>query len=644
MRHHHIVIIVLVVAGLIAGCASPSPVTSVPTARSDPPLSKTPSTPTPLPSPTPPPTSTPTPVPPKELTVCQAEEPNTLFVYGGPSRAAHNVLEAIYDGPVDSRTYQFQPVILDRLPSLDNGDVTLRTVSVTEGDTVADVNGQVVDLAPGVTLLNADGQRVTFEEGGVITATQTVVTFTLRAGVTWADGQPLTADDSRYAFEVASHLDEPSLRQRRERAQAYQAVDERTLVWTGVPGYRDAFYSLNFFHPLPRHVLGGMDAEQLLKAEVVGRKPLGWGPFTVEEWVQGERITLVRNPHYFRASEGLPRLDRVIFRFTPDFQQALSQLATGTCDLITQEVIERGDVDPLLDAAEAGAVRLITSSSSEWEHLDFGIEPARWMGPSIFAPVEVRQAVAHCVDRERIASEAFPYADAVVAHSYIAPQHPLCAGDRLHRWEYDPAAGRALLDDIGWRDDDGDGIRAAHDVPGVVSGTPFSVTLITTSGDWVRERTARILGENLAACQIGLAVKYLSPEEFYADGPDGPVFGRQFDLALFSWLNGLGVPCELYLSDQIPREENWWATSNDSGYASEDYDRACRSALDALPEMEAYGRYHREAQRIFSHDLPVLPLYFVPKLVVVRPGVTGVILNPSEISALWNIEAFDVSR
>ena len=109
------------------------------------------------------PSPTPTPVPPKEFTVCQAEEPNTLFIYGGPSHAARNVLEAIYDGPIDTQTYQSQPVILEKLPSLADGDAELRTVEVTEGASVVDVEGLVVDLAPGVTVLRADGQEVTFE-------------------------------------------------------------------------------------------------------------------------------------------------------------------------------------------------------------------------------------------------------------------------------------------------------------------------------------------------------------------------------------------------------------------------------------------------------------------------------------------------
>jgi peptide/nickel transport system substrate-binding protein len=639
MKHHHIVTVILLLVGLIAACQSPTPAPTVST--------PVPPSPTlaPLSTPTPIPTVAPTPAPPpKELTICQAEEPNTLFIYGGASHAARTVLQAIYDGPIDSRAYQFQPVILEKLPSLADGDVVLQTVQVAEGGRVVEVGGLAVDLLPGVTVLNAAGQEVTFERG-VVTMTQMAVTFVLRADVTWADGQPLSADDSRYSFELAGEFDSPTLRMGLERTQSYTVVDERTIVWTGIPGYHDPLYTQNFYHPLPRHAWGGSDAGQLLNAEIAHRKPLGWGPFVVEEWVEGEYIKLVRNARYFRASEGLPHLDRVIFRFVPDLQQALDLLTAGECDLVGQDLIEGSDLTPLLEAAGAGTVQLITSPSSEWEHLDMSVSLAPWLSRSnFFGDVRVRQAIAQCIDRERIAREAFPYSGAGVVHSYVPPDHPLYAGSQLYHWNYDPASGISLLEQVGWLDGDGDGVREAYGVTGVTNGVPFSVTLLTTSDYPPRERTARIISENLAACGIGLAVKYIPAVEFFADGPDGLVFGRQFDLALFSWMNGLDAPCELYLSTEIPGPENWWAASNNPGYASDDYDAACQTALDALPETETYTSFHHEAQRILSHDLPVLPLYSVPKLVAARPEVSGVVLDPSQYLDLWNIEAFDIAQ
>ncbi len=639
VRRPPIVLAALLLAGLLAACAMPaSPTPPTPTSASVLP------SPTPQPTPTtevtPTPTLTPTPTPPQELTICQGEEPHSLFVYDAYSRAALNVLAAIYEGPIGTQGYRLTPGILEQLPSFGNGDALVRIVEVQEGDTVVDMDGEVVELAPGVTLRSPAGDPVTFQSGTMRTI-QTVVSFTLRADVLWADGEPVTAQDSQYSYEVAGTLADAALLRQISRTASYEAIDERTIVWTGLPGYRDTLYLLNFYHPLPRHTLGTMAGEELRHSDLAWRDPLGWGPFAIEEWVPGERIELLPNPHYFRAPEGLPHLDRLTFRFIPDSAQAIDELLSGGCDVLTPDLVGTMPRQPLLDAVEAGKARLASSMGNEWEHLDFGIQPAAGSAQiPFFAEAQVRQAIAHCIDRERIAAEASLYGAAVPAHSYVPPQHFLYSGDQLHTWPYDPAQGRTMLEEFGWRLTDGESMRRAHDIPQVASGTPFSVTLLTTAGDPARERTAEILRENLADCGVGMATRTLTPETFYADGPRGPVFGRQFDLALFSWLNGLDGPCEIYLSTQIPDEDNLWGAFNNPGYESPAFDRACQAGLEAMYGSQAHVRHHQEAQAIFSRDLPVLPLYFVPESLALRPEVRGMEMDPSQESVFWNIESF----
>ncbi len=626
MRIRHMIFRLLLLGlslALLLSCASqPAPPTPTPRLA-------------PTSTPTPEPTSVPTPIPLREMTICQAEEPDTLYVYGTPSRGASNVLQAIYDGPIDVRSYEFYPVILDAIPSLDNGQVSLMDVQVAEDDPVIDTMGRSTTLRAGnVVVRTTQGEEVLYE-GETITMTRMVVTYTLKAGVTWADGEPVTAYDSRYAYELSATAGNPTLTRLRDTTASYEVVDERRLVWSSLPGYQDPFFFLNFYHPLPHHIWGNTEAAQLAASEVVQRRPLGWGPFVVEEWVEGESIRLVRNPNYFRADEELPYLDRVTFRFVTDLDEALDLLLAGGCDLITQDVFERsviesGDLVPLLEAAGRGEVQLITAPSTEWAHLDFGIQSAEWYRrPAFFDDIRVRHAVAMCIHRERIAGEVFPYGPATIADSYVAEEHPLHAGGSLHRWEYNPSQALALLHEVGWRDEDGDGLREAHQVAGSREGTPCSVTLLTTADHLPHERAARIIEENLAACGIGLSVEFLSDGEFYADGPHGPIFGRQFDLALFSWLNDFGGQCELYLSSAVPGPENLWATTNNPGYTSEEYDAACAAARSALYGTEAYGRHHVEAQRILSYDLPILPLYFAPR-------------DPTAYFSTWNIEAFRV--
>jgi peptide/nickel transport system substrate-binding protein len=584
---------------------------------------------------------------PKNLTVCQVGEPESLYLYGG-SYTARNVLEAIYDGPIDHRSFGFQPVILEKLPTLEEGDAYFQTINVQAGDRVVDVTGDVVALQQGTqvfpnhTCQDAANPQcvVTFDGNTPIEMERMVVSWTLRDGVTWSDGEPVTADDSVYSYQLACHPDTPSSKYICDRTFSYAAAGKRTVVWTGLPGYVDDLYALNFFSPLPRHLwekqLRATPADLLIRVEST-RQPIGWGPFRITEWVQGDHIALERNPLYFRADEGLPRVDRLVFRFAPNPERAIAMLMAGECDLALL-----GDgAEPLLpflkEAEGRGLVRLVTSVSDQWEHLEFGINPvATYKRPDFFEDVRVRQAFAHCIDRRAMMDEV-TLGLGRVADVYIPSDHPLYAGDRITRWTYDPQMGRALLAEAGWADKDGNGILEAHNVTGIRAGTPFSITLLTVQGDTQQEVIARIIRANLADCGVQVTVETRPVRDFFADGPLGPIFGRQFDLALFTWRNEIEPPCYLYLTEETPDQGNW-GRPNASGFSNAEYDAVCRAARAALPGTFEYRNYHAEAQRIFTEQLPSLPLFWRVRLAVARPEVEGFTLDPFEESELWNIE------
>ncbi len=599
---------------------------------------------------TPSPTETPGPT---RLTVCQVGEPESLYLYGG-SPAARNVLEAIYDGPIDYRSFDFQPVILEKLPSLDDGDAYFQPVTVQAGDRVVDITGEVVSLQQGTqvfpshTCMDAANPEcvVTFDGATPIEMEQMVVSWELKEGILWSDGESVTADDSVYSYELTCHPDTPSSKYICDRTSAYAAAGERTVVWTGIPGYVDDLYAANFFSPLPRHLwqtqLRATPADLLSRPEST-RQPIGWGPFRITEWVQGDHITLERNPLYFRAGEGLPKVDYLTFRFAPNAEGVAAMLLAGECDL---GILGDGGESllPFLKEAEGqGLLRLVVSTSNQWEHLEFGINPvATYRRSDFFEDVRVRQAFAHCIDRQAIVDEV-TLGTGKLADVYIPPDHPLYAQDRLTRWTYDPQIGRALMAEAGWADQNGDGVLEAYNVTGIRAGTPFSVTLLTIRGDTQQETIARLIRANLADCGIQVVVNSVPARDFFADGPIGPIFGRQFDLAVFTWYNETEPPCYLYMTGEIPDQGNW-GRPNASGFSNPEYDAACQAALAALPRTFEYRNFHTEAQRIFTEQLPALPLFWRPRFAVIRPDVEGLILDPFEESELWGIEEIGLRR
>ncbi len=598
-----------------------------------------------------PPPPPPTPAGPKTLVVCIGQEPDTLYFYGSGMLAAAHIWQSVYDGPIDNRTFAFQPIILEKLPNVDDGDAVTSAVTVSEGDKVLNDAGDPVELAAGETIrpagcLSSDC-AVTYE-GGPVEMDQFVVTFKMLAGLAWSDGEPLTADDSVYSFELVGNPDTPTSRFLYDRTASYEAADDVTAVWTSLPGFIDATYFINFWTPLPRHLWQeqlGYSAADLVTAAESSRTPLGWGPFVIKEWVAGDHITVEKNPNYFRASEGLPKVDTIVYRFTGEEPNPVIAAAlAGECDIIDQSSGLESQGQLLIELEAAGQLVPTFVTGTSWEHADFGVNPVEsYERPDFFEDVRLRQAFAMCLGRQEVVDGVF-FGRTVVIHSFVAPDHPMYAGD-LKQWPDDPAAGMALLDEIGWVDDDGDPAtpRVAQGVAGVSDGTPLSFKWQSTTAEF-RRAYMPIYQENLRECGFDVTLENLPAGQYFADGPEGPVFGRAFDIGSFAWLTGVVPGCDLYISDQIPSEENNWGGQNDPGFNNAEYDTACKTALGTLFGTDEYVQAIQQAQHIFAEQLPVVPLFLRLKLAAYRPEVGGFVMDPTENSEMWNIENFDLQQ
>ncbi|MEJ5310257.1 MAG: peptide ABC transporter substrate-binding protein [Anaerolineae bacterium] len=579
----------------------------------------------------------------KTLVVCQSEEPDTLYPYGESTLVARHIQQAVYDGPIDHRGYAYQPVILEKLPSLEDGDAIINAVTVQAGDIVVNDAGEPVELTEGM-MVRPFGCRssecaVEFE-GPPMEMDQMFVTFKLIGDLKWSDGAYLTVDDSIYAFELAADPSTPVNKFTIDRTASYEAVDDRTAIWIGLPGYIDKTYFTNFWPPLPRHLWQeqlGYGAADLLEAEEANRMPLGWGPFIIKEWVPGDHITVEKNPLYHRAAEGLPYVDNVIFRFVADPNSALAQLISGECDILTPDALPADLTPLLLKLEQENVIKLASTPNTMWEHVNFGISSAPgYKRPDFFGDVRMRQAFAYCLDRQMVVDTVL-YGRSSVLNSYFPSAHPYYAAD-LAEYPYDPKKGQALLEEMGWVDANADGVREAKGVAGIPDGTRLEFTWLSFS-DVLRLQYTQIWQRNLADCGFMVNLENVPVGQYFANGPDGPLFGRRFDVASFA--SSVEPSCERYLSSAIPSADNAWSGDNVSGFADAGFDAACKRVLSALPGTADYLEGHREAQRIFAEQLPALPLFSHYTLAAVRLEVEGFVLDATEDSAMWNIEMFD---
>lgn len=604
-----------------------------------------------VPTETPAPLFTPTPAP-RSLTVCLGEEPNTLYPYGSLNSAARSVLSAVYDGPMDVDEYGYEPVILEKIPSLEDGDAQVVTLKVGEGDDVVDAAGNVVTLTKGIEVrpsgCRSDSCKVVYDGVSDITMDQMVVTFTMLEGLQWSNGELLTSDDSIYSFELASHKDTPVSKFLIDRTQSYEAADDQTVQWWGMPGYIDPDYYTNFWEPLPRHLWGEQTPADLARLDLSARYPVGWGPYILKEWNAGKSIHLTKNLNYFRAGSGLPHFDDLTFLIIPDVNAALTALVDGTCDLLDPSVRLDGQVGLLQEMQSQNQLKLFTAQSMTMEWLGIGIAPASYDDgfnpqrdrPQLFSDARMRQALALCLDRQKVVDTVL-FGLSQVPDSYLPTDHPLHNGN-VQAYGFNPGEGAKILENIGWLDPDNNSStpRLSSGVTGVPPLTPLVVNYYTSSATQ-RHQVAEILRNSLAECGIGLNTVFYSAPDFYAQGPVGPLFGRQFDLAEYAiGVNSLEPQCSWFTASQIPTEKNNWVGANISGYDNPKFDTVCEQALRSLPGEAEYAS-HQEAQAIFASELPSIPLYLRIKVAASRPDFCGFALDASSNSPLAAIETFD---
>jgi len=585
----------------------------------------------------------PTPIPdPKHLNICIANEPADLYLYG--DGGAGNIRAAFYEGLYSQNEYNYQALGLEKLPDLADGDAIIGEVRVDAGDKIIAANGNIITLGYGDQLFNSDGELVIFE-GDPIPMSQMQVTFKLQPMV-WSDGTPVTAEDSIFSFVIAADPDSNVEKERVDKTAVYTAIDDHTIQWTGLPGWIDPTYFLNVWQPLPAHQLDRYSAVELAQAVETTQTPLANGAFILEEWTAGEQLYFIKNPHYYRADEGLPRVDTVTFHITSTADDAIAALQTGACDIALNDNFSTGDLPAILDAASTGDVVPAIVDSLVFEQISLGVDSVSdytALHPNWFAQPEARQAATLCLDREAMV-DAVLFGQGAVMDSYVSVNYP--ALKELTSYPYDPAAANSLLDDLNYIDRDGDGIRESED------GDPFAISINAPAESESRMSLAGMFADNMATCGITVTVKALPAASFYTDGPEGPIFGRKFDAALFAWLLPTEPACHLYTSANVTGEfvavnqqqTGGWDNVNVTGWGNDGFDVACENGRFSFTNSEPYNTAHQEALSIYADQLPSIPLFSRLRIAATSSQVQNFRLDTTQPTPLWNIAEIDLKE
>ena len=578
----------------------------------------------------------------RELTICTADEPDNLYLYGGfANRAKWNIFEAIYDGPIDVIDGQPVPVIVESIPSLENGGLVLLPAEVVAGQPIVDARGELAVLSAGVSVRPSGCQSsacaIIWDGSSPLNMDRMQLSFTFIENLRWSDGQPLTASDSLFSFTQSKI--EPGTQQQwaLDRTTDYQAPDATHVVWQGLPGFTTSNISPFLWLPLPQHQLGNLTREEFLAQGSAVTLPLSWGAYRVDGWAVGEQILLSANPAYFRAAEGLPAYDRLVFKFIPNADDALQAWKQGDCQVLDESYHLENGMDQILQDPAIDQADLHIIKGPSWSGLVFGITPAAYDDgytpqygdrERFFDDVRTRQAFAQCIDRQMIVDKLTWGLSEVPSDIFDFPGIgvPLA---------YDQEAGKALLEQAGWKDFEGDALttRQAWGVAGVTNGTLLQLNLFTTTGGF-NQQAATLISESLAGCGVELTLVTYPPEELFAPGPQGVLFGRQFDMALFAWAGRDQNTCAPYQGWQIPRQSNYWVGTNLGGFDEWVYDQACSDVSLSIDP----GSLSTQLEAL-SNATPVIPVAYDLRVILVHSDIGFQVLDHNLRSAFSAIES-----
>jgi peptide/nickel transport system substrate-binding protein len=436
-----------------------------------------------------------------------------------------------------------------------------------------------------------------------------VITFNLRRGVRWHDGQPFTAHDVLFTYQVTVDPKTPTAYagdfQRVKRAEV---LDSHTFRVTYDRPFAPALASWTSAI-LPRHLLQGRD----ITKSPLSRHPIGTGPYRFHQWVPGQKIVLRSNHDYF---EGRPFIDGIIIRIIPD-------MATMFLELRAQN-IDRMGLTPLQFTRQTEN-NFFRNNFNKFRYLSFSYT---YLGFNLQNPLfrdrRVRQALAHAIDKNEIISGVLLGLGAE-AHGPLKPG-TWAYTDNVKKFPFDPARARALLAEAGWRDSNNDGLLDKD-------GISFSFEIITNQGNEIRAKSAEIIQRRLA--QVGISVKIRIIE--WAAFVNEFINKRRFDATILGWT----IPMDPDLYDVWHSSKIQERGLNFISYQNRELDELLERARNTFDVDRRRQFYHR-IQEILAYDQPYIFLYVPEALPIVQRRFRGV--EPAPIGIGHNFIRWFVPR
>ncbi|HXF60101.1 MAG TPA: peptide ABC transporter substrate-binding protein [Caldilineaceae bacterium] len=490
----------------------------------------------------------------------------------------------------------------------------------------------------------------TVENGGIAEDLMSV-TWKLKEGVVWSDGTPLTAEDLVFTWQYCTHPETGC-----SSATSYEGV-------TNVEAVDDLTVRISFDapKPFPYNPFGGVLAPILQKAQFencIGAAaqgcseqntyPIGTGPFKVQDFRANDVVTFVVNENYREPDK--PHFAEVIFKGGGDAAAAArAVLETGEADYAWNLQVEP---QILADMEAAGLGTLVSAFAGNVERIlinftnpspDLGELRSEWTPEDpnphpILSDIRVRQALSMAIDRNVIAEQLYGPGGRPTCNILSGPPAVVStANDACLTQDLEGAA--ALLEEAGWVDSDGDGVREKD-------GMRLSLVYVTSTNQ-VRQKTQALVKQWWAEIGVETELRNVDAAVYFGGDPASPDTLGKFYADVQMFTNGPDNPDpQNYLGgwictretpgDNIARAANNWLGNNVERWCSEEYD-ALFQQLTQATDPEERAQLAMQLNDMLAQQYVNLPLIFRGSVSAYANTLGGIQMNGWDTEE-WNIE------
>ena len=426
--------------------------------------------------------------------------------------------------------------------------------------------------------------------------TDSGVTFRLRSDVTWHDGQPVTAEDVKFTFDLGKNPETASL-----LGSAYMnlvrsatVIDPQTIRFDFAAPHAQALEGF-WWAPLPRHLLQSVAPAQLSQAEF-NQRPVGSGPFRFVSWDRGQQMVLEANPDFPQSLGGRPYLDRVVFRLIPEATTMLTELMSGNIDVAGWTMLP----DQAQQIQNQQGVQLNHFPSREFTYLGWNNERPLFRDP------DVRRALAMSINRPQLI-QGLLHDLAAPAAGMIPPWSPMHT--EVEPLPYDPQAARQLLAQKGWSDSNGDGVLDN-------GGQPLRFNLLINAANRMHQDIATVIQQQLREVGIDVQIQQVEFSTLLQQHR-----GREYDAIISNWtLDTFKVdPTPLFSCAEARKAQS----ANRAGFCDPAVDQLITQGLQSTDEGQARQIWGQFTQRLQQLQ-PITFLFWSEDLAGVGPRLQGV--------------------